>query len=87
MDLYGDEKPEAPEKEMEGADENTALLPKSLFPEGCKPGDKITIEVVASYDDENEVKVVSAEKKPAPEGETDDSMSGAEGRMEQLAEA
>ncbi len=81
-ELYGEEEaPKSPEMEMEEADENTALLPKHLFPEGCKPGDKYTVEVVASYDDENEVKVLSEKKETKSD---EGSMSGAESRLEGL---
>lgn len=51
--------PETPEKQDEGEDENTALLPKSFF-EGkeLKPGNRCMIEIVRPYEDEVEVRYV-----------------------------
>jgi hypothetical protein len=54
-----------------GADEGgvqTALIPKSmLMGYECKPGDKITLEVVHLYEDEVEVKFLGKEKGGEPE--------------------
>jgi len=57
--------PPSPAGQKDEASEKSALLPKSMFPGEAKPGDKITLTVIAAYGDEIEV---SAANEP-PEGE------------------
>lgn len=63
---------EAPEKAREEESE-TALLPKSLFGDkDLKPGSRCSIEVVAVYDDEVEVKYVKHEENGSKEDDMPD---------------
>lgn len=63
-DYYGPSEPkEAPEKEREESDVETALLPKSIFGDKkLEAGKKCEFEIVHTYDDEVEVKYVPHKK-------------------------
>lgn len=50
----------------EDKDENLALLPKSLFGHDCKPGDRYTVEVTETFEDEIAVKHVRSGKSDKP---------------------
>jgi hypothetical protein len=60
-------KPEAQDEPKDEKSEETALANKSAFPEGCKPGDTYTIEIVGEHDQEVEFKVTDSHEKPAEE--------------------
>lgn len=59
---------------------NSALLPKSLFPGGVKPGDTITLTVSAIYGDEVEASVApeptESEESPAMSADEEIDMMG-----------
>lgn len=55
-----------PGKAAESEATQNALLPRSLFADGVKPGDTITLKVSAVYGDEVEV---AATATPGPETE------------------
>jgi hypothetical protein len=71
--------PPSPAGQENEAEEKSALLPKSMFPEGAKPGDTITLKVIAAYGDEIEVSAAEApegeENEPPSADEELDSMS------------
>lgn len=54
--------------------EDTALVPKSIFGgHDCKPGDRYTVEVVHSYEDDLEIKLAGkSSDKGEPEPGMDD---------------
>lgn len=58
---------EVPER-TERDDEKTALIPSSLCPD-LEPGDEITLRVVATHQDEYEVKYLNHESESEEEGE------------------
>lgn len=65
-------------------DSDTTLIPKSLLAgKDVKPGDKIMLEVVHSYNDELEVSYAHS-KKPKADDNAGESASPEEG-MEELA--
>ena len=72
--MYSDE-PDAPpaggEAKSEESSGKEALLPKSIFGEGVKPGDKITLTAVSVQ--ENEVVCEKAEDEPSEDGENRES--------------
>lgn len=71
--------PPAPEgADNEEADENTALLPKSLFgTHKCKPGDVYRVRVVAVHgDDEIEVESAQEAKDSDDSSEMDKAQTG-----------
>lgn len=53
--------PEELESDKESGN-NTTLIPKSMLPDGVKPGDEVRLKVVHSYDDEIEVSYHKSEK-------------------------
>jgi hypothetical protein len=66
-----EDKPKGDDSEMSG-DEDTFLAPKYAFGEGCKPGDKYTVEVVSVMEDEIELKhVKKAKEEKSDEDETE----------------
>lgn len=57
---------ESPKEDAQERDEETALVPKSMFGDKpLNPGDTVTLKVVHAYDDEYEVCPVG-DKKPSP---------------------
>jgi hypothetical protein len=72
----------APVEKPEGDEDasNSALLPKSLFPGGVKPGDTITLTVSAIYGDEVEASVApeptESEESPAMSADEEIDMMG-----------
>lgn len=67
-----------------GDEQETALLPSSLFGGDCKVGDTYTVKVVAKYDDELEVEPVSEKSKGKSESK-DYGMKDAEMEMDNMA--
>ena len=59
------EKQEETERDEESMGD-TALLPKSMFSESCKEGDTYSFKIVKVYDDEVEVRKVSAKPTSEP---------------------
>lgn len=81
--MGGDEKGD---QENEGKEEEgeTAIAPKSVF-EGYQPGDRCTVEIVRSHDDNVEFKVVGEDHEPeAPEPGETAPKGGAQSDMEDL---
>lgn len=65
-------------KDSNAPETETTLVPKSIFPEEPEPGKVCEFEVVHVYEKEVELKYKKDEKKPTE-------MSGAEGRIDQMA--
>ena len=79
-----------PESESAGDEKSmaeTALLPKSLLAgSDCKAGDKIILKIVHEYGDEIEVAYVSKEEGAGePEEPEEESMAGAQGKLDAMA--
>lgn len=75
-DFYGglSEPKEAPEKEREESDVETALLPRSIFGDKkLEAGKKCEFEIVHTYDDEVEVKYVKHKDGDKDDDEKSDS--------------
>lgn len=81
--------------ESEQAEEQTALLPKSIFPggEAPEPGDVCEFEVVRSYENEVEVKYKKEEGEEETEGkppermmETSPEMESAQSQLASMAQ-
>jgi len=62
-----------------------ALLPRSIFSEGVKPGDTITLKVSAIYGDEVEVSATASSEEPE-EMEDESPMMSADEEIEAAAE-
>lgn len=61
-----EDEPSGDEK-AEDTEENSALLPKSLFGHDCRPGDQYTVEVTDTFEDEVAVKYVRSDKSDKSE--------------------
>jgi hypothetical protein len=78
-DEYEDSVPDSSKTSAEKLDKKddtaqTALAPKSLFPEGVKPGYRCEIEVVSVHSDEIEYKKLPHKKEPSPSSENSTSV-------------
>lgn len=51
-----------------GSDESTSILPISFFPSGVKPGDSITVKVVAVHESDVEVMPDSSDEEASEDG-------------------
>lgn len=77
--------PEQPAAEEEQTEQETALLPKSIFQKDVKVGSECTFKVLHIYDDEVEVEYShSDKKKPEEDG---DAMAETMGEMDRMSEA
>jgi len=63
----GEAGPEVQQNEEGG--EDTALLPRDIFPDDVEVGDEVRLKVVHLYDDEVEVEPVGDEEKTKNEAE------------------
>lgn len=73
--------PEATDDSEEEVGSKSALLPKSLLPEGAKVGDTFSIRIGAFFDEEAEISVVSEEtetEKPPMSANDEIDAAGAE---------
>lgn len=62
----------APSDTKEEIEENTALLPKSFFPDGiAEVGKTCKVKIVHVYEDEIEVEYVNAKKDESAEAQID----------------
>lgn len=76
-DEPGEPKEPVEDKEREESDEETALLPKSLFGDKeLEPGKQCKVEIVAVYDDEVEVKYVPHDDSESDDEEMKDPFEG-----------
>ena len=72
-------------QDQESASES-ALIPKSLVPEGIEPGGKITFKFVHIYEDEVEVVPSGSNDEDESESESESSeIMSAEDELDQLA--
>jgi hypothetical protein len=65
--------------------EQNALLPRSLFADGVKPGDTITLKVTALYGDEVEVSASASSEESEMEDEEGPQMMSADEEIEAAA--
>ena len=63
-----------------------ALLPRSLFNDGVKPGDTITLKVSAIYGDEVEVSATASSEEPEEIEEEESPMMSADEEIEAASE-
>jgi len=63
-----------------------ALLPRSLFNDGVKPGDTITLKVSAIYGDEVEVSASASSEEPKEMEDEESPMMSADEEIEAAAE-
>ena len=79
------EESDMPEGEGEDSENESALVPKSLFGGECEVGETYTVKVVGKYEDEVAIEHVPDSKEENSEP-SDDTMEGAMGKMDMMAE-
>lgn len=92
--VYRDGKKVDSTEELESDKEsgnNSTLIPKSLLPEGVKPGDEVRLKVLHSFDEEYEVEYSSSKKSKADDNVTEEpvseEMDAADKQLDEMATA